>query len=325
MRYDFACVIPFFQKESGLLLKAVNSILSQEGPVSYLIVIVDDSSPVNAEDELSKIGEEHKEKIKIISQINQGAAIARNTAIEYAVDKADYIAFLDSDDVWSKHHLRNAKLSFDAGADLYFSDIKTLEASVSKFSDNRYPIENHIKFSEDIYVHSGDIIAEFLQYNMMSTPTIVYRVDMARDLRFQTKFRFAGEDHLFWMRLALCSRKTLFSVSKEAVCGVGVNIFSSIEWGSDCSILKIYRELLYRKEIPLQFSLSKEQNDIVQYHINRLRMQFAQMVVHKIVNRKAMELKVWRSLLVLDPAIFLLLPLNIFRYFYEVSFKVAKK
>ncbi|MCK7578205.1 MAG: hypothetical protein MZV65_22360 [Chromatiales bacterium] len=54
-------VIPFFQRESGILSRAVASVVAQQGVLeradvaSATLLIVDDASPVSADAELSGI------------------------------------------------------------------------------------------------------------------------------------------------------------------------------------------------------------------------------------------------------------------------------
>lgn len=96
-------IIPTYNR-AELLKAAVMSALKQ----TYLdteIIIVDDGST----DHTSKVVKQlqvdfSQKKIRYIKQAeNQGAAVARNTGILAA--KGEYIAFLDSDDVWMEEKL----------------------------------------------------------------------------------------------------------------------------------------------------------------------------------------------------------------------------
>ena len=85
-------VIPTFNRGS-ILSDAINSALSQTTPPREIIV-VDDGSTDNTAEVLARFGE----KITLIHQPNSGVSAARNAGIEQA--RGDWIAFLDSDDVW---------------------------------------------------------------------------------------------------------------------------------------------------------------------------------------------------------------------------------
>lgn len=88
---------------------------------NWELIIIDDKSTDNSLEVVKKIMQNEK-RIKLIrSEINEGAARARNKGIR--VSKGKYIAFLDSDDIWENTKLekqidfmkkRNASFSFTA-------------------------------------------------------------------------------------------------------------------------------------------------------------------------------------------------------------------
>ena len=73
--------------------ESINSVLEQDYPSIQLIVIDDGST-----DETVDIIRHYGERVVLLTQQNQGAAAARNAGL--AVAQGEYIAFLDSDDVW---------------------------------------------------------------------------------------------------------------------------------------------------------------------------------------------------------------------------------
>lgn len=88
-------VIPFYSSIKGLLIKSVNSALAQN-VMSIEVIVVDDCSPVSAQDELSSIADS---RLRIVRHAkNSNGGIARNTGIDAA--SAEFVAFLDYDDVW---------------------------------------------------------------------------------------------------------------------------------------------------------------------------------------------------------------------------------
>ncbi len=90
-------VIPTFNRVC-LLERALASVLTQSLPVDE-IIIVDDGSTDNTVSTLKSL---HPE-VNLIQQDNQGVSAARNTGISAA--RHDWIALLDSDDVWHENKL----------------------------------------------------------------------------------------------------------------------------------------------------------------------------------------------------------------------------
>ena len=98
MKTKVTIVIPFYDNFM-LLKRAINSVKKQSFRNYELIIIYD--NPENREN-LKLIKEFiKKKKIKIlINNKNLGAGLSRNKGIKKA--KGEFIAFLDSDDVWKK-------------------------------------------------------------------------------------------------------------------------------------------------------------------------------------------------------------------------------
>jgi len=84
------------------LIKLIESVANQSMKVLEHIII-DDGSTDNSLCILRSIEKQYSH-VKIISQENQGAGVARNKGISIA--KGKYIAFLDSDDLWEEDKLK---------------------------------------------------------------------------------------------------------------------------------------------------------------------------------------------------------------------------
>lgn len=93
-------VIPNYNRVHQTIA-SVESVLAQTYP-NFEIIVVDDGSTDGSGELIERfIGQRADschQKIQFFSQPNQGASIARNTGIAKA--RGEYIAFLDSDDVW---------------------------------------------------------------------------------------------------------------------------------------------------------------------------------------------------------------------------------
>lgn len=89
---SISVVIPCYNAER-YIAAAIESVLAQNWP-ELEIIVVDDGS----KDASSEIVRQRFPDVKLISQANQGVAVARNTGI--AASQGDWIAFLDADDLW---------------------------------------------------------------------------------------------------------------------------------------------------------------------------------------------------------------------------------
>jgi glycosyltransferase involved in cell wall biosynthesis len=92
-------VIPAYNA-ARTIEQTVQSALDQES-VELEVIVVDDGS---SDDTVTLVSAIPDERVHLVPQANGGAASARNTGIAHA--KGDWVAFLDSDDLWVRHKLR---------------------------------------------------------------------------------------------------------------------------------------------------------------------------------------------------------------------------
>ncbi len=110
-------VMPTYNR-ADTLLRAVESVRAQTFQ-DWELVLVDDGSTDATRDVLAGVTDP---RVRVFSQENRGVGGARNRAFEEV--RGDLIAFLDSDDAWTPHHLRMAVAFFGAhpGEHLYSSE-----------------------------------------------------------------------------------------------------------------------------------------------------------------------------------------------------------
>lgn len=90
-------VIPFYSNRD-LLIESIDSVINQTLKADEIIVVSDGSQ--ESIDDLVN----YNDTIKILTQDNQGCGIARLNGILSAT--GDYIAFMDSDDIWPPQKLK---------------------------------------------------------------------------------------------------------------------------------------------------------------------------------------------------------------------------
>jgi len=94
-------VIPTYNR-AGYLPLTVETALAQEG-VEVEVVVVDDGST----DDTQAVVERHREawggRVRYVWQENAERCVARNHGLRLA--RGEFVAFLDSDDLWRPNHL----------------------------------------------------------------------------------------------------------------------------------------------------------------------------------------------------------------------------
>lgn len=122
----FSVIIPIYNR-FHLIERTLQSVLDQTYS-NFEVIVIDDGSTDQSVELLSK----YSNCIKILSQVNAGPGAARNLGVEYS--SGEYIAFLDSDDLWFPWTLQtyadainqNEQPSFIVGQICRFTDDKKL-------------------------------------------------------------------------------------------------------------------------------------------------------------------------------------------------------
>jgi succinoglycan biosynthesis protein ExoW len=308
-------VIPYFQRESGILRRALGSVAAQTGSQLPLeVIVVDDTSPTPAEPEVAAVAWPPHMQCRVITRPNGGPGAARNTGLDAVRPDAQYLAFLDSDDEWLPHHLASAVTALDCGFDFYFADLYQLDQSVGAFARaGRLKAADHPLLDTPIgHLHAfqGDLFDQTLRGNVIGTPTVVYRWQRFAGQRFMTEFTSAGEDYLFWMALARAGAKAAFGAEVAVRCGRGVNVYAGSGWGTPQHLLRVHQEILYRNTVRRLFNLNPAQAEHVRRDLSRLRGAFARDLVHRLRHRQAFPPGLLRKHFGADPGTLFRLPLS---------------
>lgn len=229
-------IIPYYQRDKGILKRAIESALTQRLSLGVYvdIIIVDDGSPVSANSELEGIIIDSPFNLVLINQKNAGVAAARNTGLNH-VDKATrYIAFLDSDDIWYEKHLDRGIHALESGHDFYFCDNKRTDYHDSYFKECSPELEKATKGSNCLAPLSPiDLTTIILKDFATQASTVIYRRDIYPDLLFDENFKKAGEDLIFFVKLSAKAKNPCCYNKVMVECGRGVNIFfSNFSWDS---------------------------------------------------------------------------------------------
>jgi succinoglycan biosynthesis protein ExoW len=307
-----AVIIPYFQRQTGILRKALRSVLNQQDAPARLVIVVDDSSPVSAQAETLDTPPTPGVDLRLIRQENRGPAAARNRGLDEVPSDVDYVAFLDSDDEWSPAHLRNAVFALQHGFDFYFANHYQLDQKVGAFERaGRMQMERHrlLEDGSTIYAYQGDMFDQILTGNVIGTSTVVMRKAALGQLRFREQFVYAGEDYLFWMECARTTDRFAFSTDVECTYGAGVNLFSGSGWGTETHLDRVVHETRFRHAVLRLFDLTDRQRQSVERQLGILREGFARDIVHRLRHRRKLKLRLVVDQFRGDPkSAFLLLP-----------------
>jgi len=178
------------------LPKTVESVLKQTF-TDFEVLIVDDGSSDNTAEWASQLTDP---RIKLVFQENQGAAGARNTGITNS--QGEYIAFLDSDDLWEPTKLEKQVKCLDEN--LSVGLVHTWIA----FVDQQSNLAGKVMTTRG----EGDIWKQVVEYNPVRCGSTAMVRRCCFDFGvFDQSIRFA-EDWDMWIRIA--SRYS-FAIVKE--------------------------------------------------------------------------------------------------------------
>lgn len=303
-------VIPFYQRQTGVLGRALSSIEAQAVPEGWRVevIIVDDGSPLPARKEIAGCALSAPRSIRLIEQENQGPGAARNRCLDEVSLDSEVIAFLDSDDIWPGDHIARSIAALEAGFDLYFTDNRRTVQHESHLSSPH--ASRTAKLLEQLERKTGvvelphdEIVGLCIQEFPCQASAVVYRKCVAPALRFDTDL-FWGEDVLFFAELLARSSRVGFDFDSMVECGEGVNIFfGNLEWDSPSFLrMKVDRVLIHRALSRAGF-LSKRNaalnDDRVRVLVKELGFHLLRNMV-RAPNNAAFQLwRLWRK----DPAI----------------------
>ena len=195
MQPFFSIVIPLFNKEN-FISDTIESALNQSFE-DFEIIVVNDGSTDNS---LRKVEAIKDSRIKLYSIKNQGVSHARNYGISKA--KADYICFLDADDLWYKNHLKqlNTLLKKEPNCGLYTSAYhKKIGKMFKKSIYNNIPNQQNWSGVVDNYFESS-LVNSIAWTSAVMVPKHIFDTIGLFDENITLG---AGEDIDLWIRIAL--------------------------------------------------------------------------------------------------------------------------
>ena len=227
-------IIPTYNRPA-FLREALASVLAQTYQDSETIVVDDGSTPV-ARDATRQLVDEYARArscpIRYLFQPHQGVSAARNRGV--AASRGDFLAFLDSDDIWQPEKLAHQVAFFEAQPT---AQICQTQETWIRHGVRVNPRNKHSKPQGDIFVQS---LADCLV-----SPSAV----MLRRALFERMGGFdeqlpACEDYDLWLRISV--REPVYLIDTPLVLKRGghADQLSRQFWGMDRFRLVALRKLL---------------------------------------------------------------------------------
>jgi teichuronic acid biosynthesis glycosyltransferase TuaG len=176
-------IIPVYNV-AKYIVRTLDSVLNQNYE-DIEIILVDDCSTDDSSGIIRQYQRKHSCINYIKQSINQGAAVARNTALSAATGR--YVAFLDGDDEWCQNKLKK-QIAFmiENNAAISCTALDTVDDESNPLGN----IRNVRKIIDYSFILKNTIIA---------TSTVI--VDRNKTGSFRMPLRRGGQDYATWLLL----------------------------------------------------------------------------------------------------------------------------
>ena len=295
-----AVIIPFFQREAGVLAAAIRSALAQENAGPMTVIVCDDASPSPAEIDLAMLDPGERSRVILIRQANGGCGSARNAALDILPDGTEWIAFLDSDDRWEPLHITRALAALREGYDFFFANVIRDPEPLTHFQFAAFKPDEHerIDVLPDLYRFTGNFLTQNLTMSPISISSVVLRAVTLGDLRFSSVIY---EDLTCWFEVARRGARVAFDGTLQVHYGGG-QMARPDSWKSQHEL----RNRLSAHDVFLKvlrdFPLTSSQRVVLRRRIARNRQMFSLSVLGLLHSGHIPDLRMVARFLTLDPS-----------------------
>jgi glycosyltransferase involved in cell wall biosynthesis len=230
-------VMPSYN-HANFIRSAVFSVLEQTF-VNWELIIIDNYSTDETKDILNQF---HDERIRILQIRNEGS-IAKSRNLGVASAKAEWIAFLDSDDSWKADKLEKVSFFFNSDHDLIYHHLSLIQelhgASGQKQINSRKLKSPVLK----------DLI---LKGNTIATSSVVVRKEIFLEVGGMNESSevIGVEDYNTWLRISCKSEKfTLIPLNLGSYRFHSTNLSSSDLFKPPMAAINEFLSLLTPSEI----------------------------------------------------------------------------
>lgn len=269
-------IIPYYQREPGILQRALKSVFAQTH-ADFDVIVVDDGSPSPVELELDALPLAERARIAVIKQANAGPGAARNMGLDHVPADSVYAAFLDSDDEWTPDHLKNAVAALSLfDADCYWATITGGDAFYYHFGVEELAQTTTVnRLSEDPpLVEIPDLAGVMLKnWSFLHLSCMVIGERLLRRIRFEASLRLAAEDVLFFYDCVRAARRTVLCEAAGALRGEGINIFHGMDSDSPLFLKQQFNTWVALDRLESRFAHGPEDKASIESYKQTARRQ----------------------------------------------------
>ena len=161
---------------------SIESVLCQDVPLE--LIVVNDRSPDDLDAAMAKYLTDER-MVYVTNQVNMGAAMSRNRAMEMARGK--YIAFLDSDDIWLPGKLKKQVELLEQSGNVLCCTARALMTPEGVDDGRILPVAEVISYKD------------LLRHNCIACSSVLIRTEAARE--FPMGHEDSHEDYIMWLQV----------------------------------------------------------------------------------------------------------------------------
>jgi teichuronic acid biosynthesis glycosyltransferase TuaG len=184
-------IVPYYNSLKTIE-RTLDSILRQTY-IDFEVILVNDCSMDDPTEVISRyivLFDERKIHLRYI-KLDQNAGPSKARNIGWTEAKGEFLAFLDSDDIWHPKKLEICSKFFVEKLDIMVHDCVVLQSTRS--------IDDNISFYQtQLFTSRKMYKLEWLIKNQAVTPSVIVRRDIA--LRFDESMKYS-EDYDLWLRI----------------------------------------------------------------------------------------------------------------------------
>ncbi len=186
MKLMISIIMPTYNR-LDYICASIDSVLNQTY-ANLELIVVDDGSTDATRSGLEKYEEDPR--FRYYYQCNQGQSKARNKGINEA--RGEFIAFLDSDDIWVLDKLEKQIVEAEKypDCDIFYGDCIIIDANGAEIS------------RKNMKKHSGYITRHLLKDNFVSMGTTLTRKHCFDELGGLSEKVQVADDYELWLRLS---------------------------------------------------------------------------------------------------------------------------